>query len=729
MGMEQMLGTGIQPQDNPSPIPGGAPPAQAQPTPSPDTQNFLKQMGGGGAPQPQAPAPALEGPSPDVQQFLKEMGSDGEVKPPEPHEGFVSQVKAKILDDLQDAKAKFRMGAARNETERTNALEKAFGPENIKVNGKDIMVRTEGSKSWKKYDEGSFLKMAEPFLKYGFNQGLASLVPGLAGGAPQALTQGAIAGAGAVAGAFAGGPAGAVAGGAAGGAAGHFAGNYIAQKENELLGQDDPNYKHDNKVGLIADTVLGGVGGGMASRGISRAAQEASLLAQGLSEEGASAITKLSPGESNYAKLVSALKTFREHISPAVQGPSPHGNSIAEDVVGASKALREDLGKSISSLKDEASVIQKDTGKFLKPDDFVSHVKEQAKKYGAEFDTSGKFDKASDLSKTAPPGMKDLLDLHDEAISSQYNPQGGMSIDRTEAMLKSLSDRAGYEKANKTGGDQLFSTARTALDADRVAHVAELFGGQDTHEAKMFTQFMADYSNNIKAHNLIEKQFNTQGKIDLFANALAKNTPKALDGLDAIEQVFGTQSTQFKNVKASVLDSLVDATARDGKINGDAMLGFVGKNKPLMSRLFAGDEKDLGIFKSILGQAKELQGAQEMTPKLAASISHFVDLAGHKLGLPGGKFVSTLSKLTGNNKSAIDATKEALLEQMQKAVGPAQKKIIMDQRAALNSFTSMADVVSVPIKKGDATGYLRQYLPAASSFGAAKAVEQAAAQQ
>lgn len=727
-----------------------ASPAAPPSTPSniPPTAPNPMQGAQAPAPQPQPSAaptqaqPSSQAPQEDsVDALFKKAGLGPQEQPAkEPEAPFLQRVRDTINEDIQKIEAKFKMGVARNPNEQKTALEQVFGADNIKfVDGK-IKIRHEGQKGFKSWSPEAFTMFVNP---------IATLVgkainemPENAGRLAGMVTQGGIQAVGAVAGGVAGlsvgyPTVGAAIGGGIAGVLGSRASRLVNQGMNQLLGQEDPSYHHENSIATIGDAinndwVQGALGAGMSAYGVHasvKAANNAELASRGLSDQAVDAVNKLNSGngltneQQAFPKWVSALKSFKEMFFPVTETEGTKaGMSAGQEAIGVAEKNMSDLGANIGVLNDEAASLQKSKSTpsnpvYLKPDEFSQYTKQQLQKHGVEFTDEGFVDKdKTDLSVTAPSNVKLLMNANDEAAQAKlYSQEKGLSVEKTQLLLDTLANQADYERdhPSSNSSEQLFRGARDALSTDRVTHYNQLFNGEDSVESQLFKQTMGEYSQKKASLDIIRKQFNDPGKIELFAKKLtAAGSPTALNGLDAFKHILGEDSPQWSNLKSELVGNILETGYQGDKINASTVNGFLSNkdNKPFLNRMFGDDQKPVNVLKSIVSQGEQLQSSNDLSSTAKAAMKMFVNFSAEHI--PYGKsFVSAVSKLTGNNAASINYASEALLDAVKTASSSEQKDAMLGQLKELNQFKAGAKIVEAPMKVGDTTKYIRKYLP------------------
>lgn len=725
MGQEQIAGQtsiGVKPGDNPAPV--QAPPVpQAAPMPAP--QSATPAMAAPMMAQPESappPAPvAVPDVSPSAQDFIKQMESDGGEgeAPAQPGHPLLNQVKDILSNDLQSIRAKFKMGLARNAQEEETVLEQVYGKGNIKP-GPDgsLMVRPEGAKAFKKFkNDQDFMDFANP---------MASLLLKQIQNAPETLAQlpgmaaqlGGTA-AGTVAGFLSPVPGGAVVGGFAGGVLGSKAQKYVNQKIAESLGQNDPAYQYENKISSLADVMqndyvqgaIGAVGGAFYKHGAMKAAENTALLAKGLTQEEATVLQGASKNEKSFANFVSSLRSYRDHFFPS----EPSEESAGRQVMGASKKAMDDLGERIGAMKSDIGSEQLRQNRYLSPDDFLDAIKKDLTPHGITFDEVTGKASSSAARATLPSNVNPLLGLYDEALSSKYSKEGGMTIEETERHLEALKKYADYEAANLSPNSpaKLYRNAGSALRSDRAAHVAELYGGKDTPDAEFFKQSMSEFSQKIDSYNTLQGAFMDPVTQDAMAKKLSSSpSDLGVDAINSMEQILGADHPAIKNVKSSVVNRLIGKFSSGGSINADGFSKYLENpdNANFVGKLFE-KPQDATVLKILLGQAKELQGATTATGKVMALVDRASDLMVRNT--PGGKeAMGIMSDLTGNNKASIDYLKRVTLNRLfETAYGEERRKALLDTLGSIDKLTSTSKIVEVPLKLGSKMEMVKKYVP------------------
>jgi hypothetical protein len=129
-----------------------------------------------------------------------------------------------------------------------------------------------------------------------------------------------------------------------------------------------------------------------------------------------------------------------------------------------------------------------------------------------------------------------------------------------------------------------------------------------------------------------------------------------------------------------------------------------------VNNLFNGNQKDIGQYKAIMNQAEQLQQSS-LTPSGKSLLERAGDI-GFKYFPQGKRFVNLIRGLTADGKSGLDYAGENLLHAMQKATGPDQRAVLMDQLNELDQFKAHSQIVNVPVKIGGGkTSWIQKYLP------------------
>lgn len=721
-GQEQIAGQtgiGVKPGQNPAPVQSPPVVPQIAPPQQPVAQTPIEQ------PQAVATAPeqpsaetqqaiqGLEQPSQQTQDMIKQL-EGGTAAAPTPEHPILSKIKEDVMDEFQSLKdafskkgieAKMRAGLARTPTEEENAFKQVYGDDAEKM-----------LKKYKTPDK--FMHAANPMFDLFFHQlqripEVAAQLPGMAANAATTV-------AGAAGGAAVGGVPGAIAGGAAGGAAGSRAEQYINQQMSEQLKQNDPKYKYKNIIQNIAGAVGGAVGGGFAASQAMKMATNSALLAKGLTQEEAGLISGASKSEKGIANFVSSLKEYANQTLPTKE--TGLAGTPGEQVVGASDHAFEELGKSISAMKSSIAAKQSEEGKYLQPDNFMKAIRESLAPHKVVFDeVTGGAPSSKDSSVTLPKGSDPLLDWYNEANRSKYSENGGMTIDEVERHLKGLSEHAKYGSDPSINSSvPLYAKARAALSADRAAHVADLYGAVEGQplpkDADFFNKAMANYKDKAASHDVIQASFMDPANQKAMAQQLASSSGKnGAEAIGAMENILGEAHPAVRNVKASVLNRLIDKYSANG-VDAEGFSRYMNNpdNENFIKTLFDKPE-DATVLRVILGQAKFLKGAVAPTGSIKAVLDKMGDFLERN---PGGKeAMKLISNISDNNKVSVDHLKQRALNRLSEtAYGDERRQAIMDTYNSLNSLTSNSKVVEVPLKTDKGSSLIKKYvlLPSAA---------------
>ena len=731
------MGATLTPNANPAEVP------QAQPMPAIDakqikaknaadqSQAVIGEIADAGTPKAEEEDPGFL----NKLKLLESMGAGGgeEAAPTNPNTPFLEHIKNRILEQYKQSKAEFRSGVSRNPKEQQTGLEKVYGPENVKVLNKEVWVKPDSEKGWKKFNESEFKKTGDAFILDTLSalnispEEIAAKIPGMVG-------QGISSAAGAAAGFVAGGMPGAVAGGFGGGVAGSKLSKEADQKINEMLHQADPDFKYENKLDSIANIMqndyvqglFGAVGGAFYAHAAKRSAEVVALLHKGLSEPEIKQIQSLSAKDTNFGKFVSSLKEFKEHFFPIEETEGmKKGLKISEDAMGAAKANVDAVGKQIGVIDDEISGLQEATGSYLRPTEFQASVREQLEQHGVKFKPDGKVKYAKDadgpgtrLSVTTPDGAQKLMNMNDEMVDLINSSEAGLPVKRTNSFLDTLQQNIQEQvKMGRSDSSLMFTKARGALGADKVSHYNELLGGKDTPAAKHFAGVMAEYSKKNEAIKSVLSLINTDAKIAKTAQIISKNgSAQSAEAMTNFRTILGSESKEWNNLRGEVLGRIIDKSAFAGELRAKTMLDFISNtdNKDLMKILFNGDKQQLNLFTMIMSEGKGLQNAQVLTSKAKAVVDLAVDVFGK--WIPGKNYMRTISQFTNNNKASIDYFAESLLKNINKAVGTEQRAVMLEQYAMLNELKSSSQVVHTPMVKtklaeGSRLEAVRRYKP------------------
>ena len=473
------IGTGIQPQDNPSPIPSGG---------ESDVSDLLTQLQGE-APKPSvaAASPQAAPPTPPqveqknyqsenkslVDQLLGAPESDSQKElfsKQRPDEKMGAYAARAYGEQFKMLGAQLRANLADDPTMQRQAFESMYGPNNVRTKEGKLEIRPQDDEKWRPINA----KMIGPINDYVAYHALR-LISDLPGMGIQVAGTAIGTGLGVLAGgpaapatAAAGAVAGSTLGGAVGGGIGPLIRNAMMGGINQVSDapQNNPNFDLKKRIMTEAGfgAVAGLVGGAVGARSIVKqgADQFAKVVADAspeaaekmLSAEGSDAAGSLVNSEGQTAskqiqKLAmvrTAFKTFRNTLMPSLADTENAGD-VGEKVGDAIDKIHDDLGKSVGVVRKEALALARSRNDYVPADNTMAEIQKRIK--GSHyFDDNG----------MAVKMPEDRFRMPDQTVTRQVPGLMGAPVTQTETIPgKSYAiDKGGLEARHlETTRDQL----------------------------------------------------------------------------------------------------------------------------------------------------------------------------------------------------------------------------------------------------------------------------------
>lgn len=733
--VEQGVGTGIQPKDNPSPV-APSPSASAQiteaslppgsgamprmpasqpdasmpvaPTPAPTAAPAPPQSNGGGdkdvddlfsdfskQPQPKAAKDHADNMQGDVDGLFKDFGGGAAPK---------KDVSAwgKLVDSLPESvrltAANMRAQLGRDPKEQRQAFESMFGAENVKTVGKDLLFRPNGKGAFTKVNKTVYGGLIDFALSH------ALQVPGLAANiATQGATDAATG---------ASGPLGFAVGGAAGGAAGAVVDAGMRGVLNQVSSEPQDDARESLKSTIAKEAGLNAVGAGVLGPIIGQIGKAWSKVRDGVVAAGGEEIGKL-------AAVRTAFNEFRDVVFPHATDNSGLAAMTAID------AIQDRMGKQIGAIKNEALGLAKTQDKKVAMDTTLGRIQDVLQKNGYHLDEQGLAKPTEGSATDLVPGsyqsaLDTLAKYQNRLVNDKVSAQG-TELGQVFNDIDNLSRHSKFDKAAPASPEvvNLFRSVRNAAGTDRNALINELYKTSSSPNAGAWSDSFKEYSHNIDAVTDLQASFRTPQQREMMVNALNKSSsPAKLELLDNFKQVLGESSPEWNGLRGEIYGQIINNhIGENGAFQAGKFADYLTNkvNQPFLSRLLP--KEDQAVLTRMAVESSQVNANNSLTApqanRMREAASNLISLLGDKMG------VNAIFKLTSGNAKIINyLTDDGFMEAYAKAQGPELKQNILNAKRLMGGLRDKMNIIDIPTLAQRTAKSAQRYVPLAAPGGA-----------
>lgn len=742
--VEQGVGTGIQPKDNPSPV-APSPSASAQiteaslppgsgamprmpasqpdasmpvaPTPAPTAAPAPPQSNGGGdkdvddlfsdfskQPQPKAAKDHADNMQGDVDGLFKDFGGGAAPK---------KDVSAwgKLVDSLPESvrltAANMRAQLGRDPKEQRQAFESMFGAENVKTVGKDLLFRPNGKGAFTKVNKTVYGGLIDFALSH------ALQVPGLAANiATQGATDAATG---------ASGPLGFAVGGAAGGAAGAVVDAGMRGVLNQVSSEPQDDARESLKSTIAKEAGLNAVGAGVLGPIIGQIGKAWSKVRDGVVAAGGEEIGKL-------AAVRTAFNEFRDVVFPHATEGSAQSSMTAVD------AIQKRMSDQVGAIKDEALGLAKTKDLNSPMDSTIGKLKDILQQNGYYFDEKGiakpitnnrafAYKQGAGGDELASSSYSGALDTLANYQNRLVNDKTFKGTDPTQLLqdIDNLTRKAKFDKASPANSDvlNLFKQVRNAASSDRNALFENIYKGSGSPSEGVWKNTFDEYNHNIDAVTDLQAAFRTPEQREMMVNTLNKSSsPDKLELLDNFKQVLGEGSKEWNSLRGEIYGQIINNhIGENGAFQAGKFADYLTNkvNQPFLSRLLP--KEDQAVLTRMAVESSQVNANNSLTApqanRMREAASNLISLLGDKMG------VNAIFKLTSGNAKIINyLTDDGFMEAYAKAQGPELKQNILNAKRLMGGLRDKMNIIDIPTLAQRTAKSAQRYVPLAAPGGA-----------